>query len=972
MNLNYFQYKYQIETNFLLYSVFKKINKKIAKVSDDLKLVKFFNYFKVIQRLDEKTIVELLNLIQNILGNSTITTIEKRIKKIGELVSKYKKTARKVSLKFGVDKKFVKIYASFLQEVLNSSEGQDLLTLHGMNNYSSHSIIHESSNFDDSDPLLVISGWSRNLGTIVYANSSIYSLLKINLESRLIGKNFTSLIPPPFDGIHEKVLFRYLFFRNSSELTRSHLFLIDESKACIEVTMQFRLVFYKGFPYFVAGFKPFNNTTKNMILCFMDGKIVSFSDRVKTIFPFIGENLFENFENIEKLINSHQVEEIFEYELKSKTFYMKKNLLSIDGCELMIIYFMDDLIHQDTFSSFHMKKVKKVQITEILSEKNPKLKVSMKHDLRKDNIKRLAIAESEKGSHFIRKVLKILNIIIRVLTFFHILVIITNLMIILNVIQSISVNSIIFDIGLMRYLSCSVLSNTYSLELLQKNYTLAFNDSFYKSTLKNNSMLLQSLIDNYREITLPFLKEKKSYFSDTYLTLYRPENEKFFPYKGHLINAMENIAQYSSTISNSSFETFKSLNNEKMFILKNVPSFYINTLNETVMTVMNDLIKSLDLIFLYLRYVELMCLLPPTLMVVLGIISFFLVEKSNRKFWNLILKNASKIFNKTKAKLINRLYFFHEQEYGIEEESRKEVKMFYKMITIRPFLKILGLALLTLGFYLSISYGPQSILLDLMKKELIHTNFGGMRRMLTPLTLFWERNALLYIVGHPSYEELIINYDMPSSYQEIISRSQQMKEVQEDLMKSLQETITEKYPFSEYMKLMFGDACSIIDTITNCSSTIAVSGLDSALNFYIEELSIQRNLFKDSGYKPQMFIPIEKYSKVIEKSFVFGLFVYANYTDLIVEDLKGEMSLITYIFMFLTVLYYFLFLHKLAEGITSNLEEKEIILQVFCGDDETSRSNSDKPRLASKSSLNQRISFDLERKSSGRSVTLLN
>ena len=967
IKINLYEYKYNIEIDFLVYTIFKRLNKKIFKVSEDLRLVKYFNYFKTIKRFDERVLFEILNLIQNLTGSANIESIERKIRTIGKLVNDYKEAAKKVSVKFGVDKKFIKLYASFLIDVLNSNEGQTLLSFHGLRYNFDHSLIHESSNFDESDPLLVISGWCQNLGTIVYANSSIFSLLKINLESKLIGTSFTSLIPEPFDAIHEKVLFRYLFFRNSCELSRNHLFLIDERRFCIEVTMHFRLVFYRGYPYFVAGFKPYHKVETNMILCLLDGRIVSFSDKVQDFFPSLHANIFESLKEIESLIRSSEYNQVFEYEHEDKSYMMKKTLLSIDGHELLIIYFMDNLEEQQTFYSLNSKKQKKVHITETAAENSRNFKVSIKHELKKDSRRPASSqARPDKVHKSINRTLKIMNIIIRVLIFFEVLLILTNLIIILNVIKSISVNSIIFDIGLMRYLSCSILSNTYSLELLEQNYSLAFNESFYKLTLKNNSMLLQYLIDSYREITLPFLNEKKNYFSDTYVTMYKSYNESFEPYQGILINAMENVALYSSTLSNSSKLSYKSLLNERMFILRNIPYLYINTLNDTVMNVMNDLITSLDKIFLYLSYVELLCLLPPALMILLCSVTLILIERSNKEFWSIIFENSSKSIIRTKGKLVNRLYFFHEQEYAIEDEGKKFSKSIYKMITVKPCLKIAGFALIALSFYLSITYGPQQILLTMMKERMIHTNFGGMRRMLTPLTLFWERNALLHVTGQFKYEDLVKTYDVPSSYQELNFRAEQMRLVQDGLMKNLRGIMSEEYGFGEYMKLMYGDACSIIDTVANCSGTIAVSGLDAALNFYVTELKSQTSFYEDVGFRPGMFVAIEKYSKVIEKSFVFGLFVYANYTDVVVEELKGDMSLTTYGFMVLFILYYVVFLHRMTREISLNLECKETILQVFNDEEMNRKPGVDVKELQAKGLSKRGLSMDFDRVSNSQ------
>ena len=53
-----------------------------------------------------------------------------------------------------------------------------------------------------------------------------------------------------------------------------------------------------------------------------------------------------------------------------------------------------------------------------------------------------------------------------------------------------------------------------------------------------------------------------------------------------------------------------------------------------------------------------------------------------------------------------------------------------------PLLKVFFFAIMTLGFYLYVTNGPQTLVKDLLQIEFRHTNFGGMRRALSPLTLF--------------------------------------------------------------------------------------------------------------------------------------------------------------------------------------------------------------------------------------------
>lgn len=924
-----YSYKYTLEIDYFLYSMFQKGLKKLSGKNLDLTLVRYFSYLNIFKELDNDITHALIEFTLSITSDTTSNRINNKILEIGKMITQYKDMAKDILKKFGMESKFTKIYGSFLRDVLNLEEGKELLKECGI--YSQvgiTSLTKERSDFDKTGPVLIISGWYKNIGTIVYANASVYSLLNISNSNKLIGTNFTMLIPQPFDTIHNNVLFRFLFHRNGIELKRAHLFLLDDSRNCIEVVMNFRIAFYKSNPYFIASFKPML-PAKNLILCSPQGLIYSTSEKVRRFFPSLTKNIQTSLPNISKYLEKYESEKIFEYHERDLRFLMKKSELSIDGFEMMIIYFIEHEFDDDASDMPQNAKRKKVHIEDYFTED-----IKQNNSVKGKDFKRLDLSEKVKSDDNAQlnvgnRAARVLKISIRSLIGLEFILTLTILLIILQIIKSVSVNIIVFDLGLFRYLSSSSLSNSFSLLLLQRNFTLAYNETFYKATLLAAATMLEGLVGKYKEITTPILNEKKYYLNEIHLNMFKLEGTDFKQYDSTLLDAVNSVIQCSKLISKTNLTDVEELENRVMFMMRNVPSNYMVTLNYTVGKIMDDLINSLNIIFSYLQYVELLCIFPPLVLLLISIGCFYFIEITNRKIWNLMLNSSVDSLLHTRIKLVDRLYYVHEFEYIAEESGHKIRKGLYKTMVFIPFFKVLLLAIISLGFYLAITYGPQSLLLEMFKSELIHTNFGGMRRILTPLTLFWARNAIFEASGLPSYTNILPSTNLASSENELHYRIDQYQKIQYMLMSSLFNEAQSKFGFEKYMQLMIGDACNIINTIDNCTSTLVNRGLDPAMKMYLYTLEMQRRMAKIQGFNPLGLIKIEKYSKLVEKSFVFGLQIYANYTEDIVIELKNQMSLTTYLFFFFIFLVYILIIHKIADNMTSNLKNKVEILSVF-------------------------------------------
>ena len=251
-----------------------------------------------------------------------------------------------------------------------------------------------------------------------------------------------------------------------------------------------------------------------------------------------------------------------------------------------------------------------------------------------------------------------------------------------------------------------------------------------------------------------------------------------------------------------------------------------------------------------------------------------------------------------------------------------------KRIIWIPLLKVFFFSVIVLAFYLIVTNSMQPLVRKLLQSEFNHTNFGGMRRALSPLTLFWGREALFQSQNMTSYINILPSYQISDAISQLNYRSQQFITIQNDLMDSLRTSILNQLSFTEYKKLMFGHTCEFL-TIEDCWKTIVAHGVDSGTKLYLFELQNSLKLAENEGFSHENMVLIEHYSKAVENSYVEALSVYSDYVNSVIAEKEQYMIFYAYLFFALVGTYYFFFLLKLTNNITVNLENKIKLLILF-------------------------------------------
>ena len=170
----------------------------------------------------------------------------------------------------------------------------------------------------------------------------------------------------------------------------------------------------------------------------------------------------------------------------------------------------------------------------------------------------------------------------------EILVTLGIVLLIYQIIWSVSVNTIIFNLGSMRYYSCLIATNVRSLDLMSRNFTLAYSESTYRNSIYTTSLLTKTYLNQYKTISIPLTNEKMRYFDEVIVDMFAVKEDSIENYKSTLFDAVNRVVEYSLIISNTSLENFEGIYDEFLFLYRNVPCDYIKVLNETVMSITNQ------------------------------------------------------------------------------------------------------------------------------------------------------------------------------------------------------------------------------------------------------------------------------------------------------------------------------------------------------------------------------------------------
>jgi hypothetical protein len=494
-------------------------------------------------------------------------------------------------------------------------------------------------------------------------------------------------------------------------------------------------------------------------------------------------------------------------------------------------------------------------------------------------------------------------------------------------INSIPLSSIVFGMGKLRYNSILSLVNIQSLDLLYANHTLSFNESVYRGNLATSAQMLESLLAQYQSISIPFFSTEMRLF-DEYTQLYQYTENGYTQKNSTLFDSILTVARLSKIISNTSFSDWSKIEAERVFILRNVPAYYITSLNETITKGTRILVSSIQTVCDILTYLEILITFPIVSLLIAAIVSFCVVEKANRLLWHSIKAANLTVLAQVSLSLHQRIKKIIPNSKLLTSDRSIEKPKMSPAIKLAA-IKLALILVLTLIFYIGLVFGPQAMFKPMLIDQLKNSNFGGMRRMLSPFTLFWARNAVFEAAGTPLYTLKLGECDIGSAWIEAEKRTNTYLYIEESLVESINSYRREGYEFKDYAKLIMDEACSFVTSLSNCNSSIIAKGMDSGLKKYLREVKYARELAIAKGVNDKEMIKLEKYSKAIENGFVLAPTIYNNYvgtyTGIIEENITG--TVMAFVVVLIAV---YIFVGKnLLIQLKESLKTEEIIIQIL-------------------------------------------
>ncbi|CAG9327280.1 unnamed protein product [Blepharisma stoltei] len=893
-----------LECEFLFYFYYKKLINE--EKSEDLALLRYLKDISELKDLDLDVFLELWNIYQKLssISKHPANEINKACERLIDSKQKLESRAEKLIKKYQTDSDLLEIYGSYMSEFLKEERGDIILAksraLKEYNDIAMEKIM--GFKFEKGASIMVVSGMFGSIGDILYLNNEILHLLELECIDDYIGTSFIQFIPAPFDIMHNDILRKFLIFGDKIELYRPHQFLITSQGHCVEVSMHFRLVFYKQIPYFIADFNP-RGHRKNLILHSPDGYIYAVS---KEIQKYIGNRegtIFEILKNFIYYYEKYEIGECFEYN-EEFSWTMMRFRLTIDGYALEVLYIADSneaITPLDESPKLKYQNKSYNETTHLAEFSIENEEISLKNHIVSSNAENSTVASkkriqirTESANKRILAMCKVLNMNIRIALAILFAVTFTTIFLENNFVSSLKLYDMLNQMALMRYLGNSVLVNIRSLDLLSQGFETSSSEAYYRNLAKVNSNTLQENLMLVNDKLTSY-----SFFHDVFYTkvsLSEKIDNSIRITDENLFHCIQRYVSHVNAIVNTKLEDFHTIPSDFYFVYYNFPTIILHALNDSVYTTSTDFKEHVEDTFRFLKLFKIAFFIPPIIIIILSLPSIIVLEKINKTNWHSLSHLNADKRSTIRYKLIDRLHNLH----GIDVNNIKlksSGKENYSPIWKSFIIKILSLQVISIIYYFAVSYGFEADLSETFIYESKYIFNHGLRRMLSANSYFWAREKFLDSVNSSFINWLDNNKLATPSFS---VKLESVTDEYEFLIQTLSYGKYAKFYNDDMIELEFGNPCKIIgESITNCDSSYISAGTVPAMKIYLEDLR-GSSIYSQSNWKN--IKKLEVYSSLIVKSAQYMMFNYLNATESNIENTIANLTIAT-VFYFISIVF---------------------------------------------------------------------
>jgi len=284
------------------------------KTFEDLEYIKYLWKLSKVTERDNALCHQLINFWSELTSSHPkIQVLRNLSKSIDKLIRKIQKTAEKLIEQNKSNPEICNIYGSFLNDILFDNEKALRLTrlaeLISSYNSANNKYSSKLKFFDKDNGLLLISADPENLGVVIYANTKAASILGTSVDT-MLGSDFKSLIPPPYDSFHNQVLERFLLYSEQPKLRFPENFaILNQQGYLVEITMYSKAISLESYPILSFLFREMN-PDREVAIVSEEGIINSHSENFPRQLGYQtdvqGLNIYNMFPDFESILDPNK------------------------------------------------------------------------------------------------------------------------------------------------------------------------------------------------------------------------------------------------------------------------------------------------------------------------------------------------------------------------------------------------------------------------------------------------------------------------------------------------------------------------------------------------------------------------------------------------------------------------------------------------------------------------------------------
>lgn len=893
----------EIEAEFFYYQLYKKINE--TKSIKNFSLLKYLKNYSKLNNLDSDACKRLIELIDCNLEsfNYHDSKISSKCSDFFDSIHNKDSALSRYQKKYNDESDYLSRYKNFKEQLFNSN---DLNTV-SQSDKRRDSFIDKLMGYNSEQKIakVIISGSPLDIGKIVYVNRNCLDLLGADSSSEVVGKDFTLLIPKPYDSYHTDILQKFLLFGQNTDLRINHLIILDVQGYSLEVSMHLSIAFYAQMPFFVLDIIG-KSPKECLVFCKQSGEILSFSEELNIVIKPENKFIEEILPGISKYFENNPPGSLFLYEEYGRHELLKRLEIQIMTETFFILYLFEDestfhFNHQLNNIPLKFSRQNSILIkTRTKDSENPKIK-------RTSYVKRKLRVSSAINNENFGKVIdnsnKIDKLIYYLVNANRVAFLFLGLIIMLVCVMEIkySDNNILCDImtdlSNIRLSSSQIALNIRSIDLLKHNEVLYYDYNTYVNITTENSLNLKNKLNGLKTYTsiYPIFQQLKEFL--VLIRFYNNGN-----YSQESINLYQALIKVNSAVIKLKSTNFSDEESKYFIYLNCFESLFISLINSTYEMSKAMIRKNSDMLK-FIQSLKSIIFIPAFFLVTLSLVFVTLLEKINKQQWKVISEIPTSTLLLVRSKTVDRMMKIHHVGDIYETIISRRFKLYLKLWP-RYLLTTSLLLVITVFYYIVITYFIEEPLSLIVEMKIKQRYFGGLYRSYLIHIFIWARETYISNTSY-SYNSTIKNLNPVASPNTTFHKFlNELKIVDQSIIKDTINLHNSNFDYFTYLDLLIKSSCSD-NKILNCSNSPLAFGIHSIFNTITQDT----NYLTQSTYSPYSELEISTEKKIYNSMIAItnANSVFENISNKYYKLYTDAFIAITAIFLF-TIFAFFYFI----------------------------------------------------------------